>query len=157
MANLGCGLESQPPDLPDAGKGACCMGAAIYGPDRCTCWVAVYDVEQQPVTPGLPPPPNPLRMCGDCAYRPHSPEREGAEGYAGDEELLDDLVATGTPFFCHAGVRRVVAWRHPSGVEIPGHPGAYDPPIENGVPYQADGTPGLLCAGWLLRRAKVAP
>ena len=69
--------------------------------------------------------------------------------------LLDELVATGAPFFCHQGIRKPIAWRHPpSGTEIPGHPGGYDPPIRDGVPYKADGSPAFICAGWLLRRAK---
>lgn len=143
-------------ELPDAGKCACCYGAAVYGPDRCTCWVPVYDLEQQPIQPGLPAPPVPLKMCGDCAYRPRSPERQGEAGYSGDEDFLEDLVETGRPFYCHAGVRRVVRLRHPAGVEIDGHPGAYEPPIHDSVPYKADGTPANLCAGWLLRRAKAA-
>lgn len=150
----GCGLAGMPPDLPDAGEGMCCTGAAVMGKDRCTCWTAVYDLEQQPVTPGLPLPPIPVRMCATCAYRPGSPERKGEEGYAGDEDLLDELVATGSPFYCHAGIRKPVAWRHPSGAEIPGHPGGYEPPIADSVPYKADGTPADICAGWLLRRVK---
>ena len=100
-------------------------------------------------------PPVPVRMCATCAYRPASPERRGEDGYAGDEDLLDELVATGSPFYCHQGIRKPVAWRHvPSGTEIPGHPGGYDPPILDAVPYKADGSPADLCAGWLLRRVK---
>jgi hypothetical protein len=49
-----------------------------------------------------------------------------------------------------------VAYRHPSGAEIPGHPAGYDPPIVDGVPCKADGTPADLCAGWLLRCAKLS-
>jgi hypothetical protein len=93
-------------------------------------------------------------MCGDCAYRPGSPERRGVETYTGDAAFLDELVATGTPFYCHQGIRRVVSWSHPVGVTVPGHPGAYAPPIQGAVPYKADGTPAHICAGWLLRRAK---
>lgn len=141
-------------ELPDAGRGTCCMGAAVYGPQRCTCWVPVHDLEQQPIKPGWPMPPVPLKMCGDCAYRPRSPERQGEAGYAGDEDLLEDLVTSGKPFYCHAGIRRIATLRHPSGAEVPGHPGAYDPPILANVPYKADGTPANLCAGWLLRAAK---
>lgn len=33
-------------DLPDAGEGVCCMGAAAMGPERCTCWEPVYDLDQ---------------------------------------------------------------------------------------------------------------
>lgn len=155
MTDLGCGLSGKPRELPDAGRGICCLGAAVYGPSRCTCWVPVYDLDQQPITPGLPTLPNPLRMCGDCAYRARSPERRGDETYAGDQDLLNELVENGTPFYCHQGIRLPIAWRHPSGAETAGHPGGYDPPIEGGVPYKADGAPANLCAGWLLRRARV--
>lgn len=144
---IGCGLDRPAPGLPDAGQGMCCMGAAVYGPGRCTCWVPVYDLEQQEIVPGLPLPPIPVRMCGDCAYRPHSPERSGGEGYNGDAGTLDDLVRNREPFYCHQGIRKPVSHRHPA---------AYDPPIRDGVPYKADGTPANLCAGWLLRCAKEA-
>lgn len=149
-----CGLTGAPTDLPDAGEGMCCYGAAIHGKDRCTCWEPVYDLEQQPVVPGLPLPPIPVQMCADCAFRPGSPERRGEEGFAGNPDLLDELVTGGQPFFCHQGIRRPVAWRHPSGAEIPGHPGGYEPPIKDSVPYKADGSPANVCAGWLLRRVK---
>lgn len=143
-------------DLPDAGQGKCCPGARLMGPQACTCWTAVYDVEQQPVQAGIPAVPVPVRMCGDCAYRPGSPEKQGDESHRGGQELLDQLVATGEPFYCHSGIRRKVSHRHPSGTEIDGHQGDYDPPIVDAVPYKADGTPGDLCAGWFLRRVKEA-
>lgn len=151
MTDLGCRLSGKPGALPDAGRGVCCFGAAEYGPNRCTCWTAVYDLDQLPIRPGLPLPRVPLRMCGDCAYRPHSPERRGDDTYAGDEDLLGQLAEEGTPFYCHEGLRIPVTWRHPSGAEVPGHPGGYDPPIQAGVPYKASGTPADLCTGWLLR------
>lgn len=144
-----------PQELPDAGNGACCYGAAIYGPNRCTCWTAVFDLEQQEIRPGLPLPRIPVRMCADCAYRPGSPERTGEEGYAGDEDELDRLVETGEPFCCHEGIRRPLKWVHPSGAEVPGMDAAYDPPIVDRIPYKADGTPADVCSGWLLRRAKL--
>jgi hypothetical protein len=127
---------------------------ALYGPQRCTCWEPVFDLEQREITPGLPLPPIPVQMCQDCAYRPHSPEREGEDGYAGDRDLLDELVRNREPFYCHRGIRKPVAYKHPVGAEAPGHPAAYDPPTRDGVPYKADGTPANLCAGWLLRCAK---
>jgi hypothetical protein len=151
-----CGTQSAV-ELPDAGGGHCCYGAIMRGPQGCTCWHSVYDLEQQPLRRGLMPlPPGPVRMCGDCAFRPGSPERSGTEGYEGDQELLDELVAEGAPFYCHQGVRRTVLMRHPSGAEAGGHPADYDPPIENGFPWKADGTPADICAGWLLLRAKAA-
>ena len=121
-------------------------------------------VRHQPghATAGAPANPVPVRMCepgpngdGGCAYRPHSPERDGRGGYQGDAEHLEYLAATVTPFYCHRGMRQAVAWQHPAGIEIPGHPADYQPPILNGVPYQADGSPGFICAGWLLRAATI--
>ena len=153
-----CMLDGQPPDLPDAGQGACCYGAAVYGPQRCTCWTPVYDLEQQEIQPGLPLPRVPVRMCHDCAFRPGSPERSGDESYAhASQDDLDAMVAGRTPFACHQGIRHPVKWVHPSGVEVAGHPGGYDPPIVDGIPYKADGTPADLCSGWLLRCAKESP
>lgn len=139
---------SLPPldDLPDAGEGMCCMGAAVWGPHRCTCWEPEYDMDQQELVPGH----QGLRteMCEDCAYRPHSPERQGDPKHAGDEEQLMDLVYSGQPFTCHQGIRRPLIWCHPSGATYPGHAANYDPPMSDGVPYKADGTPADICAGW---------
>jgi len=146
------GCDMLPPDLPDAGEGACCMGAAVYGPRRCTCWEPVYDLEQQPVKPGEMGMR--VKMCADCAYRPNSPERRGEEGYQGDPESLDEMVATGDMFACHQGIRRSVRWVHPSGAEVPGHPAGYAPPLHDGKPYKADGAPADICAGWAARRLK---
>ena len=151
---MGCHLGGQPPDLPDAGEGFCCWGALMNGKDRCTCWEPRYDLEQQEITPGLPLPRIPVRLCESCAYRPGSPERQGTEGYQGDQEFLDELVATGDLFVCHQGIRRPVSWVHPSGAEVPGHPAGYAPPIRDSIPYKADGTPADICSGWLLRRVK---
>ena len=151
---IGHGCADGMPDFPDAGEGMCCSGAAIYGPHRCTCWEPVYDLEQQPLKPGLPLPPIPVKLCGECAYRPGSPESRSEEGYAADADLLDELVATGAPFLCHVGIRLPLKWVHPSGAEIPGHPGGYDPPFLDGIPYKADGTPADVCAGWLWRRVR---
>lgn len=137
-------------EMPDAGRGACCDGSAFMGAQYCTCWTPVYDMPQQPVTRGE----KGLRgeLCHDCAYKPGSPERQGDPRYTGDGELLDGLVETGTSFFCHQGIRRIVKLAHPSGAEVEVPPGDYRPPIVDGVPYKADGTPGELCAGWAARR-----
>jgi hypothetical protein len=152
-----------PPDAPDAGEGACCIGAAVYGPERCTCWEPVHDLEQATPDPELVQwlaagiqPVTRRRMCADCAYRPGSPERTGDKGYQGDAESLHELAAAGERFWCHQGIRRTAAWRHPAGVEAPGSPAAYDPPIVDAVPYRADGTPAELCAGWDARRRAIA-
>jgi hypothetical protein len=145
-----CGMGQVPPDLPDAGP--CCIGWAVYGPHRCTCWEPVYDLEQQPLQPGRMGLPS--AMCADCAYRPGSPERRGEDGYNGSAEDLDDMVISGEPFACHQGIRKPVKWVHPSGAEVAGHPAGYDPPIVSGTPYKADGRPADLCAGWAARRLK---
>jgi hypothetical protein len=157
-----CLLNDTRPELPDTG-GGCCDGEAFIGPQGCTCWVEVYDLNQADPDPaavrllatGVQPSAQPTR-CGDCAYRPGSPERTGAAGYLGDADFLDELAARGDQFWCHQGMRRVVELRHPSGVTVPGHPAAYRPPIIAGIPYRADGQPGLLCAGWVARRRRHA-
>jgi hypothetical protein len=137
-------------DLPDVGP--CCYGSAINGPQSCTCWEPVFSVEQQHrATPGEMGART--VMCDGCAQKAGSPERTGAGGYEHDDESLDSLVATGTPFQCHQGMRRVVRYRHPSGAEVEANPDDYRPPIVNGVAYKADGTPADLCFGWSLRRA----
>lgn len=147
-----CGSILPALDLPDAGDGICCIGAVMGGPQRCTCWVPVYDLEQER------PEPAPIgartARCADCAYLKNSPESKGADGYQGDPESLEQMVRDGSPFACHQGIRKPVRYVHPSGMEIPGHPAAYDPPVIDGVPYKADGTPADLCAGWAARRAK---
>jgi hypothetical protein len=124
----------------------CCWGEVVGGARACLCWQPVFDVEQAPPQPagdvaGLPVRE---RMCGDCAYRPGSPER--AEGYA--EECLLALPADGELFFCHSGMRRPTHWEHPDGRTVPASDADYQPPVVGGVPYRADGRPGLLCAGW---------
>lgn len=145
-----CHDQLYPEEMPDAGLGLCCMGAAMYGPDRCTCWEPVYDLEQQPPDRDALTPIQ-QEMCPDCAYRPGSPERQ-------DEHDADDLRRYTYPgpamFFCHQGMRRPVKWVHPAGVEVAGDPADYRPPRdpESDRPYRADGQPAFLCAGWLARR-----
>lgn len=146
-----------PPGLSDE-LGMCCMGAAVYGMPRCTCWEPVYDLEQQPLeNDGIPPSNIPTRSkcCGDCAYRQGSPEREDGQG-----DFLDDLAVGGRgEFWCHQGVRRVIAWRHPDGREVPAAEGDYRPPETPGprpAIWKADGTIGERCAGWAATRKGVA-
>ncbi|ALE77704.1 hypothetical protein WY02_03735 [Pseudonocardia sp. AL041005-10] len=140
--------------LPDAGEGACCTGAAVFGPDRCTCWREVLDREQATPVPG----PAEVRdgMCSDCAYRPASPERTETDGYAGDPGALEANALAGRPFYCHDGMARVQHLEHPTGVTVDGHPADYAPPIRDGVPYRADGRPALVCAGYDARRRRHA-
>lgn len=140
----------------------CCPGAKDGGPAACTCWQPVYDLKQtEPpvetivaVALGQLEPDVRDRMCSDCAYRPNSPEKTGSDDVNGDPQLLEQLAATGTRFFCHDGMRKPVGWRHPAGIEIPAvdTDSDYQPPIIESVPYRADGQPGLLCAGWAARR-----
>lgn len=138
----------------------CCPGRLRDGPAGCTCWQPIYDRDQTD-----PPSAHVLAswleeevatevragMCGDCAYRPNSPEKQSQASHAGDAAELERLAASGEKFFCHDGFRRPVAWQHPAGMRIPADPrrdGDYQPLIIFGVPYRADGQPGLLCAGW---------
>lgn len=51
-------------------------------------------------------------------------------------------------------MRRPVRWEHPDGRTIDGSPDDWQPAIINGLPYRADGRPGLLCAGWAARAAR---
>lgn len=133
------------------GTAGCCWGDAL-DPDGCTCWVPVFDVDQHvPVPPGDPGDmAAQRRMCGDCAYRKGSPER--ATPYA--EETLFDLAISGQVFYCHDGMRRPARWDHPDGRTIDGSPDDWQPPIIAGIPYRADGRPGLLCAGWAARATR---
>lgn len=145
-----------PPDEIDP----CCWGFMEDSWVGCTCWVPVFnhdgqvppDEHQQQLLAAGVEPNTRAGMCQDCAYRPGSPEKTGDQTYTGDPEFLETIAASGERFWCHQGMLLVTAWRHPSGVVIPGHPGAYCPPIVGGVPYKADGTPGDLCAGWAARR-----
>jgi len=150
------------PNLPDTG-GGCCIGADVYGPGRCTCWVPIYDLDQTTPDPmagrllaaGVYPTVRPS-MCEDCAYRPGSPEKQGDPQHAGSAEFLEHIARADEPFWCHDGMRRPVRWVHPSGASILGHEAAYAPPIVDLVPYRAEGQPGDQCAGWDARRRALA-
>jgi hypothetical protein len=147
-----CGGTDYPVEMPAVGDGECCEGALFDAPQACTCWKPVYDLEQRAPVPGEAGLP--AGMCADCAFRPKSPERQGAPGYNGDAAALDELVTSGSPFWCHQGIRKPVKWVHPSGAEVAGHPADYQPPIVAGVPFKADGTRADLCAGWAVRRLR---
>ncbi len=123
-------------DVPD------CWGSLMDGPAACTCWEPIFDLEQREpdvaawrseragIVTTRP------RRCHDCAFRPDSPERA-----RGDElEALDN-------FWCHQGIRRAVAYRHPDGRVRPAGEGDYQPPITADAPWRADGTPAERCAG----------
>lgn len=137
------------PDDPD--RPPCCEGSASAGPERCTCWQPIYDLEQ--AEPRRPNGPQDLQVraggpCGDCAYRKDSPERANQWS----EEALLELAKTGS-FWCHQDMRRPARWVHPDGRTVAGSPDDYQPPQLGGIPYRADGSPGLLCAGWSARAA----
>lgn len=164
MTTVVCGVAGDD-RFPDAGQGTCCWGAVVYGASRCTCWEPVYDLEQQPVQPAgkltidggdFVPADRPL-MCGDCAYRPGSPERTSDERAAADAEHLEALAYGDRPFWCHQGIRRPIAHEHPTG-EIYAEEDSinYTPPVAHGVPYRADGSPAEVCAGWTARRRAIA-
>lgn len=142
--------DEDDPTVPDELRW-CCYGATSYL-DRCTCWEPVWNVEQQ--LPRLPVELEHLqpraKVCGDCAFRKDSPERSDAW----QEETLLSLAERGQPFWCHDGMRRPVEWRHPHGITIAGDTADWQPPIVHAVPFRADGTPGLLCAGWAARAAR---
>lgn len=137
-----CGLPN--PVLTEADRaaydrgewGMCCLGAGMRGPDGCTCWKPVYDLDQAEPRTDLTPTTN-AKPCGDCAYRPDSPE------YKADPWALVDLPS----FWCHRGMRRPRVWRHPELGERPGDPADYQPPIIGDTPYRADGRPAARCGG----------
>lgn len=137
---------------PDKDGPGCCWGDVIKGPEGCNCWVPVFDtVQADPVPPGRPDDIEvQAGMCGDCAFRKGSPERE----HAYSEEALLSLPAEGKAFYCHEGMRRPVRWEHPDGRTVAGSPDDWQPPMVAGLPYRLDGRPGLLCAGWAARAAR---
>lgn len=143
-------VELFPPEWLEAGLGGCCYGS-INGPEYCTCWEPVYNLEQLEPVAQVTRAECPVRseLCGDCAYRRDSPERTG-DDYV--EENLLELAGSDNVFFCHTGMRRPIAYVHPDGrrLEIPDETRFhnYQPVQIDGVPYKADGTPGEICGGW---------
>lgn len=130
----------------------CCWGAILKGHEGCTCWLPEYEVDQQEPQPITSPEDLQARprMCGDCAFKPGSPER--ANEFTA--EALMELPAKADPFWCHDGMRRPVRWRHPDGRVVPGSPDDWHPAFVGRIPYRADGRPALLCAGWASLAAK---
>lgn len=136
----------------DEGGTGCCWGESLDGPEGCNCWVPIYNAEQAaPVPPASPDDIQvQKRMCGDCAFRKGSPERDSAW----KEEALLSLAEEGTPFYCHEDMRRPIRWEHPDGRVVEGSTDDWQPPIVRGLPYRLDGRPGLLCAGWAARASR---
>lgn len=134
--------------LPDVTNGApCCMGSAVYGHTRCTCWTTEHNVAQALPVEG-PEQVRP-RMCRDCAFRPDSPERAGHVDYDHNSaEEIEELTEGANIFHCHQGMRRCVAHVHDNGARVAASPSEYAPLITGGRVYKADGTPADLCAGW---------
>lgn len=147
-----------PPQITEDSEQAwCCWGSVIYGPTHCTCWEPIYDLAQMPLQneKEIDQPETREKCCHDCAYKPNSPERA-----KGESEWLEEIAQKGNEreFWCHQGVRRVVAWKHPDGRKLEAPPGCYDPPqTSEGMPmiWKANGTPGERCAGWATRRNNV--
>ncbi|MEU4754889.1 hypothetical protein AB0F93_28345, partial [Micromonospora tulbaghiae] len=114
----------------------------------------VFDVDQ--ADPQLVTSPADItvraRMCGDCAYRPGSPER--SEEFMAEELLA--LPEEGKAFYCHDGMRRPARWEHPDGRVVDGSTDDWQPPMVAGVPYRVAGRPGLLCAGWAAHGRRAA-
>lgn len=138
----------------------CCAASAMLGPERCTCWENVHNTEQAPPRFDVPIETRD-RLCRDCAFRPGSPERTSADAADCDADDLAVIVADATQsFWCHDGLRSIVALQHPGGMRIAHDPVdgvvGYDPLIVDGVPYRADGRPGLRCAGLAAARRAAA-
>jgi hypothetical protein len=144
----------------------CCLEGYQSGPAACTCWRPIYDQDQAEhdakavagLLAGDTEPDVRTGMCDDCAYRPGSPERSSDPNVRCDAATLERLAQDGATFWCHDGLRKAAAWRHPSGLTIRAvdEHGDYQPPIVAGIPIRATGQPGLLCAGWSARRRALA-
>lgn len=146
-----------PPDVVNAliQLAGCCYGSVEDGPAGCSCWEPVYDLVQHP--PVLAGFETRTEMCADCAYRPDSPERTGDDRYAHGEVLDEIVLNDATPFWCHQGIRKPVAWTHPCGITIKASTDAYEPPelidprTGRRYPLKANGRPADRCAGWAAR------
>ncbi len=132
----------------------CCYGEALRGPEACTCWQPVFEMDQQPCAAATGPHEVAPERCADCAFRPGSPEL--TDPYS--REWLLELAQRGEQFWCHTGMRRPIRWQHPDGRTVSGDTNDWQPPIdrEHGVPFRADGRPGVLCAGWVGQAASLA-
>jgi hypothetical protein len=134
-----CHGEATPP--PPEQTEPCCATAAMTDMESCTCWVDVVWPEPEPdVEHG----PSPLRdrLCGDCAFRKDSPERQAIGG---------DQLPYGPQqvFTCHAGMPKVTARVHaPTGVTVRPELDDYQPVSRGRQSWQADGQPAEICAGW---------
>lgn len=130
----------------------CCYGAAIHG--ACTCWEVRLDREPEPPADG--PSDMRRRLCKSCAYRPDSIERSTSDVQDHDADDLEMLAWSDTPFYCHAGMPRILREEHPDGSVIHRDGEGYMPITRpDGAPCKADGTPADICSGWWARRQQV--
>lgn len=131
----------------------CCMGAAARGPEHCTCWEPIYDQQQKPPTGRFKPPCK--KACHDCAYRAGSPERSGNDNYHHAAETPGGLPSLrhGAVFYCHQGLRRIVAIKHSgTGYRLDLSSNDYYEPVKtaDGL-LDADGDVAPICAGYWAR------
>lgn len=146
-ATGGTGVPCPEPGVP------CWDACALDGSD-CGVWEPVFRPEPHG---DLQEGPSPVRAkaCGDCAYKPGSPERRANDG---DLPRGFDL---NRPFHCHDGMPALRGWTYPGldySLWAGGLPsmqdgfliGSYDyqPVQRNGRGWQADGRPLVVCAGW---------
>lgn len=154
----GSGLPCPDPGVP------CWEACKVDGTD-CAVWEPIYWPEPTREPARLQAGPEPKRplACGDCAYRPGSPERQANGGAL--PETFDPL----RPFHCHDGMPALVGWTHTAvgdvcllASSLPTMQdgfliGSYDyrPHHVGGRGYQADGRPLVVCAGWAAHAARV--
>lgn len=97
------------------------------------------------------------RACGDCAYRPGSPERRANDGD------LPDGFNPNRPFYCHDGMSALRGYTHRTlgvSVLVSSLPSMQDGFLIGSLDYdvvratdrprgwKADGSPLTVCAGW---------
>lgn len=145
----------------DSAGRSCCYGAAMGGPERCTCWTSTYDGEQAPWDGSLPQVRS--SCCGDCASLPGSPERtkdDGAVWATVQRQATDG----GAVFFCHRGEHGAQMRRRLCSVnDVDGR--VSEPECDDYRPGQVDHERGMfrllldgsaapVCAAWAALAAK---
>lgn len=134
----------------------CWEACALDGQD-CAMWEAVYWPEPERDALQVGPENVAPRACGDCAYRPGSPERRENDG---DLPLGFDPEK---PFYCHTGMSALVGYTHAElGVSmlVSALPSMQDGFLIGSLDYSvvqdpdrrrgwmADGRPLVVCGGW---------
>lgn len=158
---MSCGPRTGLP-CPDPDGIPCWEACAADGTD-CAVWEPIYWPEPTRDPAELQHGPEPRRplACGDCAYRPDSPERRDNDG------ALPATFDPSRPFHCHDGMPALVGWTHPGvgwSVLASTMPtmqdgfliGSYDysPHQHGGRGWQHDGQPLVVCAGWAAHAAR---